>query len=1424
MKGKGIWLVMLLLPFVVFAEPWRLEIRWLSGEYNGRLEFGTDPAGSNGYDDILDVPIPIPAPGDEPYAYFPLNDPRYPYFTMLERDIRSDQVDTVNFAIFFSGRQNMNFNWDSSRFPQGRFEFGIGFIPNPPASYEDMRTTRSITLVPGQALYIRYFPTVHRETNPPYFSNFVPGNGEYGVSVVSPISFNVYDLETGVDVTTIRAYLNGDELVPLNVTPIEYGYSVRYFHSEPFDANARYTLVVSASDLAYPPRTTTTSISFVTGISLSRAEWEFPLFAWSKTFTDSVVQPLSFGADPNASIGFDVSYDSPIPAIPPAVPYAYFPINDNRYPFITMLSRDIRDSREPAHIWRILVENSGENSGLVWFPDLIPSGWIFEMAKSVVGTTPAETSFFDMRSRNHIEFARNEMIFIRASQTPEIDWLPPLISEFEPPNGATNVLVTTSISCRITDSGSGVDRSSIRMWINGVDVSSRLLLTEIPYGYDVLYRPAEPLPFLSLITVVVSASDLSYFRNTAVDTIRFRTGSVLVPAWTETLHIYVTNERNDTVRMELVMGLDEYGTDGFDILLDAVLPPPPPFGPYAFFFVEDTVWNALGQDTRFIFDEEIEWKILLMNFPQSGRGYAWLKWESEDFTPDGNFIVTVWRNETIIGRANMRELDRIDLAGATHVTIRRFFGAMVYCINGQVVLGDAEHYDGTIIRILDTNFADTTDENGEFRICDIPGGIYTISIVHSGYYPALLENFVLVSDTTIYLRLEPIGYTVSGYITRESAPYGDYSGTLVKLGDRETRTNSSGYFIFENVQPGEYRFVASYEGYATFDTILVVRENLTLELELRRNRLTLCGIVLLEDDIPAEGAEIVLLYDGIDTAYADLDGRFCFYDLVPGYYILRINKPYYYSIVDTIELTTSTDRVYTLRRQKGSISGVCRLEGTENYSGVAVILNERDTLITDRSGRFNFRNLDIPGSYLLSFRKQGYFPLDTTVYLDVVSIEVNVLLMKFFPPRNLRAINGLSGRVPLQWDPPEESSLHPLKYRVYRAFPPFTSYELIAEMPFVCDAYIDRDVMNFYAYQYAVSVLYEEGESGYSNWVIGNPRPNAEHPEILVYDFDNGGNFIPGEVGAEHRIVRYLSNYGLLYTLTPQDAALDEYNLLEYELVIICTGVFDELNRRIRNEDLKKLTQYLLAGGRIYWEGADVGYTYYYQGDEVSRTFFGLFGVNFEFDGVSHVEGNVVSLFGNYDFFGWEINVGYAYRTMADQFIDELSADMAMEILYSQEFPAPSRSRLRAAAYSTDRYRTVISSVYLGGMLDGGFPNSASFIFGKILQFLLEGVTPINEKENLKPTQFDISLYPNPFNSELTISVDIPKDNEVSIEIFNVLGSRVYSATYGPLKSGNVLVKWCGVDNNGVSVPGGVYFVSVKAGSEKVVRKALLIK
>ena len=66
--------------------------------------------------------------------------------------------------------------------------------------------------------------------------------------------------------------------------------------------------------------------------------------------------------------------------------------------------------------------------------------------------------------------------------------------------------------------------------------------------------------------------------------------------------------------------------------------------------------------------------------------------------------------------------------------------------------------------------------------------------------------------------------------------------------------------------------------------------------------------------------------------------------------------------------------------------------------------------------------------------------------------------------------------------------------------------------------------------------------------------------------------------------------------------------------------------------------------------------------------------------------------------------------------------------------------------------------------------------------------------------------YPNPFNPSTTLTFELPKQLEVELVIFDVLGRKVNTLVKGVQRPGVHQVIWNGADERGVPVSSGVYF------------------
>jgi len=111
----------------------------------------------------------------------------------------------------------------------------------------------------------------------------------------------------------------------------------------------------------------------------------------------------------------------------------------------------------------------------------------------------------------------------------------------------------------------------------------------------------------------------------------------------------------------------------------------------------------------------------------------------------------------------------------------------------------------------------------------------------------------------------------------------------------------------------------------------------------------------------------------------------------------------------------------------------------------------------------------------------------------------------------------------------------------------------------------------------------------------------------------------------------------------------------------------------------------------------------------------------------------------------------------------------------------------------------------------------------RVLTFFFETteVAAAGESERV-PKQFVLSQnYPNPFNPTTILSFGLPVRSWVQVEIYNLIGQRVRNWPASLLDAGFHEQQWDGLNDAGLPVSSGEYFLRVSAestGGEKLVR------
>jgi hypothetical protein len=101
----------------------------------------------------------------------------------------------------------------------------------------------------------------------------------------------------------------------------------------------------------------------------------------------------------------------------------------------------------------------------------------------------------------------------------------------------------------------------------------------------------------------------------------------------------------------------------------------------------------------------------------------------------------------------------------------------------------------------------------------------------------------------------------------------------------------------------------------------------------------------------------------------------------------------------------------------------------------------------------------------------------------------------------------------------------------------------------------------------------------------------------------------------------------------------------------------------------------------------------------------------------------------------------------------------------------------------------------------------------------------LSTTDDLIPKSF--KLYqnsPNPFNPNTHIRFDLPKNESISLIIYNVIGKEIAQINRNNLSAGSHVINWKGQNQYGDPLPSGLYIYRLVAGNKISTKKMLLLK
>ena len=123
-----------------------------------------------------------------------------------------------------------------------------------------------------------------------------------------------------------------------------------------------------------------------------------------------------------------------------------------------------------------------------------------------------------------------------------------------------------------------------------------------------------------------------------------------------------------------------------------------------------------------------------------------------------------------------------------------------------------------------------------------------------------------------------------------------------------------------------------------------------------------------------------------------------------------------------------------------------------------------------------------------------------------------------------------------------------------------------------------------------------------------------------------------------------------------------------------------------------------------------------------------------------------------------------------------------------------------------------------------GLPQSLDIALPRCSVLLLRALPATSVEAGPLATSLRMeSIAPDPARSDATVVFSLPATGRTALEVYDVRGARVARLMDASLAAGRHIARWDGRDTSGQQVPGGVYFVRLRAGRESVSRRIAIV-
>ncbi len=469
----------------------------------------------------------------------------------------------------------------------------------------------------------------------------------------------------------------------------------------------------------------------------------------------------------------------------------------------------------------------------------------------------------------------------------------------------------------------------------------------------------------------------------------------------------------------------------------------------------------------------------------------------------------------------------------------------------------------------------------------------------------------------------------------------------------------------------------------------------------------------------------------------------------------------------------------------------------------------------------------IPGTYQVMV-----FTEDTRQNTDTVFVEVEVKEKDIVPPNTpvLKYVRRTPNGFQVAWYPNTEDDL--LGYRLYYSRDN-TNWNLrLNEQQLPADSVTASFNTSFSSALYfkltAIDNAAIPNESDPSDVYGIKMQDYPAIDNLLIVDgFDRtvntGGVWPDPSHSFGFTYGSSVAEFGFAFEICSNDAVIDgAVDLADYWAIIWFVGDEAEANETLSALEQDLIDTYLQNGGRLFISGSNIAWDLDLDSDCYSTTV--------EDDAFLH---NVLKA----DYQG-KISPDQEIRGSDAHWFTGLAFDLNPQIYNIDSLDVIEPELLARACLQYDSTR--IAGVAIENnhrVLYFAFPfeliasvEMRNNLMDRILTFLFF-INSVEDQKNDEmavqtlPTKFQLEQnYPNPFSAHTLIKYKVPKQNHVSLHIFNLLGQRIRTIKESSLAAGVYQNTWDGRNDEGHEVPNGVYFYVLQSGDTKMSRKLILMR